>query len=89
MFQQLLSLIFLFYFILDIPALVSYPHLLHTSPLYQSLVDGLKPNKTLHETFFDIEPVSYIINFFYFNLSLQLANIKFLLSDHWSSSKGI
>uniref|UniRef100_T1HF98 Sensory neuron membrane protein 2 n=1 Tax=Rhodnius prolixus TaxID=13249 RepID=T1HF98_RHOPR len=41
-----------------IPALVSYPHLLHTSPLYQSLVDGLKPNKTLHETFFDIEPTT-------------------------------
>uniref|UniRef100_R4FK91 Sensory neuron membrane protein 2 n=2 Tax=Rhodnius prolixus TaxID=13249 RepID=R4FK91_RHOPR len=43
---------------MNIPALVSYPHLLHTSPLYQSLVDGLKPNKTLHETFFDIEPTT-------------------------------
>lgn len=43
------------------PILVSLPHFLDGSQDYLSKVEGLKPERDLHETFIELEPVCVII----------------------------
>jgi hypothetical protein len=38
--------------------IISSPHFYNASPEYQSYVQGLNPDKTKHENFIYIEPVS-------------------------------
>ncbi|XP_030753770.1 sensory neuron membrane protein 2-like [Sitophilus oryzae] len=42
------------------PALVSFPHFLYADEKYIQGVRGIKPNKTLHETYIVLEPMSGI-----------------------------
>lgn len=41
------------------PVFVSNPHFYQADPSLLDAVEGLKPNKTLHDTFFKIQPVSF------------------------------
>ncbi|RWS06792.1 scavenger receptor class B member 1-like protein [Dinothrombium tinctorium] len=40
------------------PVLMSYPHFLNADPYYLRTVDGLKPNKSLHDIWFAVEPIT-------------------------------
>ncbi|ODM88946.1 Protein croquemort, partial [Orchesella cincta] len=37
------------------PAFVSFPHFYHADPSYRRAVHGMKPNKSIHEMFLDLE----------------------------------
>lgn len=39
------------------PVYISNPHFYQSDPSLLEAVEGLKPNKTLHDTFFKIQPV--------------------------------
>ncbi|BES99898.1 biological adhesion [Nesidiocoris tenuis] len=41
-----------------VPAYVSFPHFLGAHSQYQNGVDGLKPNKELHQTYISLEPTT-------------------------------
>ncbi|OTF78805.1 hypothetical protein BLA29_009396, partial [Euroglyphus maynei] len=38
------------------PIFISFPHFFEASDYYRKQVDGLHPNRTLHESYIDIEP---------------------------------
>nr|AXY87885.1 sensory neuron membrane protein 2e [Subpsaltria yangi] len=43
---------------LNAPIIASFPHLYLADKEYQSYITGLHPNKTLHETYVDIDPLT-------------------------------
>lgn len=43
---------------------MTFPHFLDTATEYSSLVEGLTPNRDLHETLVLMEPVSLLFNYF-------------------------
>jgi hypothetical protein len=45
------------------PIMMSTPHFLDADPMYQE-ESGLVPDKELHETIIDIEPVSFLLFYF-------------------------
>jgi hypothetical protein len=45
------------------PAYLSFPHFYQADPALLDAVEGLKPEKEKHQTYFLIQPVSYVIDF--------------------------
>jgi hypothetical protein len=45
------------------PAYLSFPHFYQADPALLDAVEGLKPEKEKHQTYFLIQPVSYMIDF--------------------------
>ena len=43
---------------LDAPVFISKPHFLDCSPIVLEAVDNLHPDRALHDSFLDVEPVS-------------------------------
>ena len=43
---------------------VSKPHFLDADPVYLSYLDGPKPNRSIHDAFLNVEPVSLTVNEF-------------------------
>ena len=41
-----------------VPIFISWPHFLDADPIYLKPFNGLKPNRTRHQTYVDIEPVT-------------------------------
>lgn len=46
------------------PVFVSFPHFYLADPYYLEHVEGLNPQKDLHEFFIDLEPVIYFFELF-------------------------
>ena len=42
------------------PVYLSFPHFYKADPKLLDAVEGLKPNPEIHETYFKIQPVSYV-----------------------------
>ena len=45
----------------DLPVFVSKPHFLDADKSYLDGVNGLHPNRSLHDAFLEVEPVSLIL----------------------------
>lgn len=45
------------------PAYLSFPHFYQADPALLDAVEGLKPEKEKHQTYFLIQPVSYMVDF--------------------------
>lgn len=52
------------------PIALSYPHFLDSDEDLVKNVEGSKPNRSLHESYFMIQPVSSFLSFFFFYLFL-------------------
>lgn len=50
------------------PIALSYPHFLETDPNVADSVDGMSPNRSRHETYFYVQPVSHMVLELVFNL---------------------
>lgn len=68
------------------PLLLSLPHLYLASEKYQNGLSGLKPNKTLHDSVFDIEPLTGAS--LYGRRNLQI-NIEVKPSDEFTKLKEV
>ena len=66
------------------PLFVSKPHFLDADPYYQSLVLGLSPNRTLHDTNVYVEPLSGITMQSYKRLQITIQVNVSLLYPHMS-----
>lgn len=55
----------------DAPVYLSFPHFYKADPALISQFEGLNPTQEKHETFFKIQPVSFInlINLYNYNLT--------------------
>lgn len=60
--KQLQAQVFIYLLIslVGAPVFVSKAHFLDADPYYLSLITGLSPNRTLHDTNVDVEPVSAV-----------------------------
>lgn len=47
--------------ILGAPVYLSNPHFFQADPSLIAEVEGLKPNRTLHQTYFKIQPVPFVL----------------------------
>lgn len=65
------------------PIALSYPHFLETDPKLFDAVDGMSPNRSKHETYFYVQPVSHMVFelVFYFALFKKVRN-PFHWMDH-------
>jgi len=61
-------------FILDPPVFMSSPHFYQGYPKLYESINGLKPEKALHETYISVEPVRE--NLFSFKLRAQIWIMK-------------
>ena len=43
------------------PIFLSAPHFLHASPSLSEHITGLNPNESLHESFFDVDPITGLL----------------------------
>ena len=68
---------------IDLPVFVSLPHFLGADRSYLDGVIGLKPNKSLHEAFLEVEPVSLTATCTskHYTCSRQLVLFYMLLKD--------
>jgi hypothetical protein len=56
------------------PAYLSFPHFYQADPALLDAVEGLKPEKEKHQTYFLIQPVSSMINLIcYYSVSAYIA----------------
>lgn len=63
------------------PVYISNPHFYQSDPKLLAEVEGLKPDRDLHETYFKIQPVRYIL----IKLSRQVINLNNLTETRCSS----
>lgn len=86
---------------LNLPVFVTKPHFLDTDPIALEYITGLSPNRTLHDSKIDIEPITgLVINAakrLQFNIELQSSNtiesMQFLTNNilcpiYWASETG-
>lgn len=57
--ETLKAAFFTWSYLTGAPVYISNPHFYQSDPKFLAEVEGLKPEKELHETYFKIQPVCY------------------------------
>lgn len=66
------------------PMFMSFPHFYGADSSFTEAVSGMTPNKSIHQSYFTLEPVSWS----YIVFSMSVVDNDPFLPDHWNHTRG-